>query len=520
MNIIPSHPHKTNSSAEIRFFKKIQESFIGDNGYIAFHSLNLTRHQSKRFGEADFVILCKYGIFVFEVKGGGISFDSGLWYSIDRYKQKHHIQDPFRQAEGAMHAISKEVKEFSKLQNIPIGYAVVFPDVEWQQNSSEWDLQIICDSRKFRNCESWLKNLFQYWQSKPHNSYELTIENIKDFKQFLRPEFELVEPLHGSLERLENKAVKLTEDQYRYLDIVVSNQRVLCSGGAGTGKTFLAIELARRLASTEKQVVFVCKSSWLRFYLQSIIINEFVTISTIEGAAVDMRRSGLDRYDVLIVDEGQDLFEYTSIDILDTLLKGGLSDGEWYIFHDINNQSGLFVDTNPEVLQLLESYSPAKIPLITNCRNTLPIINKVKETLNLDMGAKGTGFGPEVQFLFESSNSATSLEKDLNNIIGNGASSGSITILSPYSYEESSVHLLPEKIKNQIINLDDYSIRTFPLRNISFSEIKNFKGLENEIIIIVDLMKPAKEKKCTNNVLHYVAMTRAKSLLHVLWKEN
>ena len=494
MNIIPSHPHKTDSSAENRFFKKLQESFIGDNSYIAFHSLNLTRHQSKRFGEADFVILCKYGIFIFEVKGGGISFEGGLWYSIDRHKQKHQIQDPFRQAEGAMHAISKKVKEFSKLQNIPIGYAVVFPDVGWSQNSSEWDLQIICDNRKFRNCESWLQKVFQYWQSKPHNSYKLTIENIKDFKQFLRPEFELVEPLHGKLDRLEKTVVKLTEDQYGYLDIAVSNKRVLCSGGAGTGKTFLAVELARRLASTDKQVVFVCKSSWLRFYLQSIIINEFVTISTIDSVTVDMRRSGLDNYDVLIIDEGQDLFDLESIDTLDALLKGGFSDGEWYIFHDINNQSGLFVEADPEVLQLLESYSPAKIPLNTNCRNTLPIINKVKELLNLEMGAQGTGFGPEVQFLFESSGSAKSLEDNLSDILGNGVSSGSITILSPYSYGQSSVCLLPERIKSQIINLDDYSIREFPLSNVSFSEIKNFKGLENEIIIAVDLKKPYKRK--------------------------
>jgi superfamily I DNA and RNA helicase len=301
------------------------------------------------------------------------------------------------------------------------------------------------------------------------------------------------------------------------LDIVVSNQRVLCSGGAGTGKTFLAVELAKRLASTDKSLVFVCKSSWLRFYLQSIIINEFVTISTIDSVAVDMKRSGLDRYDVLIVDEGQDLFEYSSIDSLDALLKGGLSDGEWYIFHDVNNQSGLFSETNPEVLQLLESYSPAKIPLNKNCRNTLPIINTIKNLLNLDMGSQGTGFGPEVQFLFESSNSAKSLEDNLSDILDNGVASGSITILSPYSYEQSSVNLLPEKIKSQIINLDDYSIRTFPLSTISFSEIKNFKGLENDIIIVVDLAKPTKEKNRAGNVLHYVAMTRARSLLCVIW---
>ena len=83
-----------------------------------------------------------------------------------------------------------------------------------------------------------------------------------------------------------------------------------------------------------------------------------------------MRRSGIDQYNVLIVDEGQDLFDFDDIDILDEVLEGGLAEGEWYIFHDVNNQSGLFVETKAEILELLESYTPAKIPLTTNCRNS------------------------------------------------------------------------------------------------------------------------------------------------------
>ena len=122
-------------------------------------------------------------------------------------------------------------------------------------------------------------------------------------KQFLRPNFELVVPLHVKLLGIEGMAVKLTEEQYMYLDIVAANSKVLCSGGAGTGKTFLAAELARRMASNEKNIVFVCKSNWLRRYLETRIKNEFVTISTIDSVKVDMRRSGVCTYDILIVDD-------------------------------------------------------------------------------------------------------------------------------------------------------------------------------------------------------------------------
>ncbi len=47
MQIVPNKPYPTNSKAEKRVFDKISESFVNNNNYIAFHSLNLTQHQTK-----------------------------------------------------------------------------------------------------------------------------------------------------------------------------------------------------------------------------------------------------------------------------------------------------------------------------------------------------------------------------------------------------------------------------------------------------------------------------------------
>ncbi|MCF6205013.1 MAG: NERD domain-containing protein/DEAD/DEAH box helicase [Methylococcaceae bacterium] len=519
MDIIPSHPYKTKSNAEYRLFKKLEEAFYNDHSYIAFHSLNLTHHKTKRFGEADFVILCKYGVFVLEVKGGGISYKEGNWFTINRNKQEFKIQDPFRQAEGAVHALDKKIREhFPSWCSIPIGYGVVFPDVTWKTSGSEWAPQAVCDEYKFRNIESWLTKFFRYWKEKNEKRKEFSTEQIKQLKAFFRPDFELVETLRSRIDKSTEQAVKLTEDQYKYLDIVVSNKRVLCSGGAGTGKTFLGAELARRLANEDKRVVFVCKSSWLRYYLQSQVTNQYVTISTIDSLSIDRKRAGIDKYDILIVDEGQDLFDFESIDSFENNLKGGLEQGEWYFFHDINNQAGLFIEIQADVLDLLDSYSPAKIPLTTNCRNTQPIINTIKDKLSLDMGSIGTGYGPEVEFLHEDDidNPSAQLNTKINEIIKNGVSAQLITILSPHAYNDSGLRFLPEKLRKQIIELDDYSIRNFPIQNISFAEIKNFKGLENEVIIVIDLPRIEDKTIVSNKVLHYVAMTRARSLLCAL----
>ncbi len=522
MQIIPSSPYSNNSKAELIVFDKLRESFANNPMYLAFHSLNLTAHAKKRFGEADFVILCEYGLFVLEVKGGGVGSSSGQWYTVDRNNKEHKLKEsPFCQAEGALHAINKKIKDSSKFYHLtlPAGFGVVFPDVEFNQQSSEWDLYTICDVKKMRNFESWLRTFFKYWHSKNGNGKKLTKEDIGALKQYLRPEFEVIEPLHVKLSQIEDMAVKLTEDQYKYLDIAAANSRVLCSGGAGTGKTFLAAELARRMASEDKNIVLICKSNWLKRYLETKIQNEFVILSTIDSVKVDMRRSGIDVYDILIVDEGQDLFNLDDIEILDEIIDGGLENGEWYIFHDVNNQSGLFVDAKIEVLELLEGYSPAKIPLTTNCRNSEPILKKVQDCLHLDMGNKGTGMGPEVHESFDAKNNGNVLKQEINNLLKGGVAPGSITILSPLNYEKSSVSLLPEKMKKNIAKLDDYSVRSFPLPKISFSEIKNFKGMENEVIIVIDLPEP-KKKNLSQKVEYYVAMSRPRALLILVWTIN
>ncbi|MDR0881641.1 MAG: hypothetical protein LBP55_03750 [Candidatus Adiutrix sp.] len=95
-----------------------------------------------------------------------------------------------------------------------------------------------------------------------------------------------------------------------------------------------------------------------------------------------------------------------------------------------------------------------------------------------------------------------------------GISSGGVTILSPYPVGDSSVDLLPDKIRRKIVTLDEYSLRNFPLAEISFAEIANFKGLENEAIIVIDLPPPTKGSQ--DIVLHYVAMSRARSVLSLI----
>ncbi|MCP5189186.1 MAG: PhoH family protein [Pseudomonadales bacterium] len=112
---------------------------------------------------------------------------------------------------------------------------------------------------------------------------------LKALQQFLRPDFEAVVPLHVSVHDVEARIVRLTEDQLRWVDAIEVNPRVICSGGAGTGKTMLALELARRWCAAGMKTVLACHSPWLKRYLERYSLPG-LTISLADSIHVTARR--------------------------------------------------------------------------------------------------------------------------------------------------------------------------------------------------------------------------------------
>ena len=459
------------------------------------------------------------------MKGGSIKCESGVWYSTDHSGVTHTLREsPFRQAQSALHGLMEKVRESqpeSLWSRFTIGYGVIFPGLDFDVQGSEWDKAMVADCRAGRNLERWLSGLFAYWKGKDFNDKSPTDEDIVALQRFFRPGFETAIPLHVQIEAVERRAAELTEDQMRLVDIAEVNERVICAGGAGTGKTFLALELARRWAGAGLKVLVVCRSPWLRHWLETRFAIPGVAVALADSAGRAARRFGIQQFDALVVDEGQDLLHLETLDRLDAVVAGGLSGGRWCFFHDTNNQSGLLGPTDPDALDLLRSFGTVAVPLRTNCRNTRQILEQVQFTLGADMGVEGTGNGPQVRTHKATTReeAAQALAEAIEDLVDcGGLHPGSITILSSLPFQHSVAVDLPRRMVSKIQVLDEYAMREFPLAKISFAEIANFKGLENEAVIVVDLPTDASAPEAI--AAAYVAMSKPRALLTLIQQDN
>ena len=516
--MIPRQPLDTRSRAELRVFDQLRVCYSGadQHDWFAMHSLNLPQHEYKRFGEIDFVVCGPDGVFVLEVKGGGVSCRDGIWETRNRYGSIERLtESPFKQAESALHGLRKKMPA-DLINAFVFGYAVITPDVDSLPDSAEWDRAVLADARNFRQFEQWLKKLVSHWRHKDRKSPKATPDQLRRLQQFMRPEFEAVMPLHASAHAIESRVAQLTEDQLRYIDIVEANDRVICSGGAGTGKTMLALELAKRWSAAGMQVALTCHSPWLKAYLEEAA-PPGVTISLTNAISVAGRRAGIEKFDALIVDEGQDVLNMDALDRLDGALRDGLDGGRWSFFHDANNQSGLCGEYRADAYEYLAGLGAVRIPLKTNCRNTSPILQQVQKTLDADVGASAVGDGPAVLEIKVSSReeAAIALQKELSKLTNEeGFSPSEIIILSPMAYSQSCASLLPEDAGIRITALDSFSSRGGDSRAIGFAQIENFKGLERSVIWLVDMDAPSASSR--QRASHYVGMTRARVLLGMI----
>ena len=219
---------------------------------VAWQSLRRGRPDD---GEADFVLLHPdHGILVVEVKGGGLLVRDGEWFG--RGSQGLRRIDPVEQAVSSKKALVRYlVGAIDGLERLDAGHAVWFPDVlvDTDLGPAIPDV-LVLDRRDLGDAAAAIDRIVAHWRLETRLD-ESTVEAIGER---LAPTVEIRHVLADDVAEIRARQVVLTEEQRRALDGLRRARRVIVYGGAGTGKTVLAVERARRLAADGFRVLLTC----------------------------------------------------------------------------------------------------------------------------------------------------------------------------------------------------------------------------------------------------------------------
>ena len=537
-------------------------SFTSD--WIVLHSLNLSQHTQRLYGEIDFLILIPgSGIFVMEVKGGDVKCVNGVWYFTDKFKNTYTSNvGPFNQARDAMFSLRKAIEvEFGKghkLTKILSGFFCAFPHVSFDKHSVEYESWQILDKDSIENgTESFFKNLVQQFIQKYNGQRWFTekdslpdADDLNKLCDFLRGDFERIRTVNERLIEFDKQVNTYTGEQFRILDSIQLNERSVTQGSAGTGKTMIAIESAVRAAAEGKTVFLTCYNRLIGEWMQNQVYEwkDKITVSSLHSYLFeqskgfnydetqdskqdfyskylpnllkDIFQKGIStKFDKLIIDEGQDLIREEYLSLFDSMLIGGLGSGNWEIYGDFERQAIFSQLSKDEMLLLISKYSqPTKFLLKINCRNT----RQIGEETSIISGFEKPPFllehleGVPVEYIFykDETDQANLLGEQLKKLSDSDLPFNDLIIVSTRKFENScSNHISDFSIKELKNTSEIVKNKNF----FGFATVQSYKGMESNYVIMTDI------QDLTSDVaksLLYVGMSRAKYGLILLISES
>lgn len=534
------------TQSEREVFEAIRDGL--PDPWTAIHSLGLVKQPNKPWTETDFVIIGEVGVFCIEVKGGSrVERQGGQWiYTDGTGRTVVRNESPFEQV-GPSSAVLRSylVDTDPQLRNIAVGYGVAFPYIKFTAEGPDLLPEVVYDeSDHERPFAEYCNRLSAYWDERlaalrgGHRPRRLTPTDIERISDLLIGDFAIRESLASRLRRVEHDLIRLTTEQQRVLGDI-ENERAIIRGGAGAGKTVLALETAVQAARAGKEVFLTCFSRKLGDRLQAVTadidgitatslhhfmhevldrtdllatlppsdINHRLKVeypSATGQALLDLEMTGT--FDLLVVDEGQDLLAPGYLDVFDQLLDGGLSSAEWRIFIDPNQD--IFDQANPTGLSRLSMGAPARFKLSVNCRNTRQIATSAAILSGLTLGQVLRADGPDVDYIWWSNEAdqRRKVSRALARILSEGVPPEEITVLSRYRLENSGLALGLDAAVPFKLSADGGPDA------IEFATTSGFKGLENTVVVIIDVDNLADPERRGEM---YVAATRARSLMVV-----
>lgn len=504
-------------------------------------------------GEADFIIIDpRYGILIVEVKGGDVRYDPSCdrWY---RPNGNHDPKDPYEQASKSHRYFERIIseREFRNVTPLPFlrGRMIVFPDTKFTGSFPKGGCpEITVDATDLQQFQERIKAIFES-QPGAHKYKDGIESNVTEkIHRALYPNFKTTPALFRQIEHQEHTLLRFTDEQRNLIDSIVAgtNYRARVQGVAGSGKTILAQHLAYQLADeySDGKVLFVCYNEQLADWIAQGLPSEYkdrIVATTYHKLCSDwtQKAPGLqwprvdqnnhefwsrdapnlladaieimeeDRFDAVIVDEGQDFHSVW----WDTLELIGTDPG--------SNPFLVFYDENQKIYNVGNSVAwpdlAGPFPLKYNCRNTHSISDYSANFLNKNIPAKeGTpeGEAPEFKHVADvTRGKQETVAKAKAWLNAGNLAPKQIAIVSTSALDNSCMANETRIGHTQITkSISDWREG----KGVLLTTVWKFKGLEADAMILCDT------KGITQNFtkqLAYVACSRAKHLLTIVSTE-
>lgn len=565
------------SSAEEQIYRLVKNDL--PDPWRVYYSCVLSdfeKDEGLKDNEIDFVFYHpRYGIVVLEVKGGRIGFDGQQFTSINRFGKSFVIKDPFQQALS----FKSRLIRFLKKRGIktPVSHGVSFPDVMEEEfpSTSAHNRDLIFGRSKLSQLASSLQKLVEQSQPKQYLEFddvgpsldEALIGNAFVTKLYLKDYIDGHELRVRDIETIHETLITP----------IASSRRLGLEGEAGTGKTMLAVLLAKHFRDKGQSVLLLTSNALLNLLIagdlgEGIKVQTYTELALAFGVnllippqefvgerddwvqyeAPDRLHKAIlasdRRFDVMICDEAQDVQPFwweplgslnqvkTPPAITDEdqpLSPEDSTKGRLYVFFD--SSQGVFGTGGhskfvaSEVLPI----PPPYFPLVHNYRTTREIAT-FSRSFRTSQGVLQShcgrlGYIPELITYKDPLDAQRKLADLVQRlVVRESLDHNQITLLSARNPGAK------ESMLYQVDSIDGAPIHRFtstkkatwqeakpPKDSIGISTIAAFKGLETPVGILINLSEyklPADHPIMAS--LIYVACTRAKHMLYILVHED
>jgi hypothetical protein len=496
VKLVPVHPlFGDGGRAERAVWEALRDQLPDDA--VLFHGLRLQERQHEY--EADLVVLLPgVGWAVIEVKGGDVRRRDGVWEQ--RQQGTWHRISPVAQAQDCRHVLQRSLARWaSQAEQSRAVHLVALPDrdAEASFDTPELPRALLIDRQDLKQVAHKLRMALDLHGG---GSAPLSESGALEMTRLLTGPDLTAAGIFAFHAEHEERVRQLTEDQTNILGFLRNQHRVAIVGGAGSGKTWLALEQTRRLAKAGQSVALVCYSRGLARFLQGVTAEwrpgerpSYVGLfhglpvkwGAPQGAEDDSAwfeqelpallgdlaadRPEADRFDSIVVDEGQDFsaswWPPTLLALKDRL-AGGL-----YVFLDEGQR--VFDRLGAAPIEM------APFQLEHNIRNTKRIA-QVFGSLGLEQSKYEGLEGPPVRFVrCRTEDAVDAADTEVERLTQvEGWPPGMVALLTTNHRHPVQIEMV------EGVGVDAYWDDFFAGEEVFYGHVLGFKGLERPVIVL------------------------------------